>query len=117
MNITKEQAIAALGTVDDPDLKKDLITLNMAREIEILEGDKVKFTLVLTTPACPLKAQIEDDCRQALIKAGASEVDILTTAEVRGMNGIIGKQPVQGVKNVIAISSGKGGVGKFYSQR
>jgi ATP-binding protein involved in chromosome partitioning len=112
MNISIESAKIALGTVQDPDLKKDLVTLNMARSIEILPGDVVKFNLVLTTPACPLKAQIEDDCKQALIKAGASQVIIETTAEVRGFRGMSGKQPVEGVKNIVAVSSGKGGVGK-----
>jgi ATP-binding protein involved in chromosome partitioning len=110
--INLEKAKLALGTVDDPDLKKDLITLNMARSIEILPNNKVKFNLVLTTPACPLKNKIEEDCRQALIGAGASEVEIITTAEVRGFKGFSGKQPIDGVKNIIAISSGKGGVGK-----
>lgn len=110
--ITIEEARKALSTVQDPDLHKDLITLNMARSIEILPGNKVKFNLVLTTPACPLKAKIEDDCKQALKAAGASEVEIETTAEVRGFKGFSGKQPVDGVKNIVAVSSGKGGVGK-----
>jgi ATP-binding protein involved in chromosome partitioning len=111
-NITVETAKQALSNVQDPDLKRDLITLNMARSIEILPGEVVKFNLVLTTPACPLKTQIEDDCKQALSKAGAKEVIIETTAEVRGFRGMSGKQPVEGVKNILAVSSGKGGVGK-----
>ncbi len=110
--IDLEKATQALSTVDDPDLKKDLISLNMARNIEILPNNKVKFNLVLTTPACPLKNKIEEDCRQALYKSGASEVEIITTAEVRGFKGFSGKQPIDGIKNIIAISSGKGGVGK-----
>ncbi|MFN5539095.1 MAG: iron-sulfur cluster carrier protein ApbC [Candidatus Melainabacteria bacterium] len=111
-SINLELATKALSTVQDPDLHKDLITLNMARNIEVLPGDKVKFNLVLTTPACPLKAKIEEDCRQALTEAGAKEVEIITTAEVRGFKGFNAKQPVEGVRNIIAVSSGKGGVGK-----
>ncbi|MDX1919503.1 MAG: iron-sulfur cluster carrier protein ApbC [Candidatus Caenarcaniphilales bacterium] len=111
-NITLEKAKEALATVQDPDLKRDLVSLNMARRIEILPNDVVKFNLVLTTPACPLKTQIEDDCKAALKAAGASDVIIETTAEVRGFRGMGGKQPVQGVKNILAVSSGKGGVGK-----
>jgi len=110
--ISIEQAKQALSTVQDPDLRKDLITLNMARNIEVLAGNKVKFNLVLTTPACPLRSKIEEDCKTALIEAGASEVEIETTAEVRGFKGYSGKQAVDGVKNIIAVSSGKGGVGK-----
>ncbi|MDJ0625015.1 MAG: iron-sulfur cluster carrier protein ApbC [Candidatus Caenarcaniphilales bacterium] len=110
--LTIEKAQEALSTVNDPDLQKDLITLNMARNIEVLNKKTVKFNLVLTTPACPLKSKIEEDCRQALYKIGAENVEIVTTAEVRGFRGMSGKQPVDGVKNIIAVSSGKGGVGK-----
>ncbi|MDX1917537.1 MAG: iron-sulfur cluster carrier protein ApbC [Candidatus Caenarcaniphilales bacterium] len=112
LNINLEAATEALSTVHDPDLHKDLITLNMARNIEILSGNKVKFNLVLTTPACPLKAKIEEDCREALLKAGASEVEIETTAEVRGFRGLPGKQAIPGIAHIVAVSSGKGGVGK-----
>lgn len=111
-SINLEQATQALSTVQDPDLHKDLITLNMARNIQILEGDKVKFNLVLTTPACPLRAKIEEDCIQALKLAGAVQVEIETTAEVRGFKGFSSKQPISEVKNIVAVSSGKGGVGK-----
>ena len=110
--ITLEKAIEALATVYDPDLKKDLISLKMARKVEILENNKVKFNLVLTTPACPLKEEIEDNCKQALKKAGAREVEIDITSETRSFRGIGNKIPIDGVKNIIAVSSGKGGVGK-----
>jgi ATP-binding protein involved in chromosome partitioning len=111
-DITVDEAIKALSTVQDPDLHKDLVTLNMARQVEVLPGNKVKFNLVLTTPACPLRSKIEEDCKIALTKAGATEVQIETTAEVRGFKGFSGKQPVAGVGNIVAVSSGKGGVGK-----
>jgi ATP-binding protein involved in chromosome partitioning len=110
--ITYEDAIKALSTVQDPDLHKDLITLNMARHVQVSPEGKVNFNLVLTTPACPLKTKIEEDCKQALYNAGATEVIIETTAEVRGFKGFSGKQPVTGVRNIVAVSSGKGGVGK-----
>lgn len=110
MSITLEQATQALATVIDPEIKKDLITLNMAKDIEI-NGDTVNFTLELTTPACPLKEVIEQDCKDALTKAGAEEVNINTTARVRS-TAVPGKREIAGVKNVIAVSSGKGGVGK-----
>jgi ATP-binding protein involved in chromosome partitioning len=103
----------ALSKVEDPDLKKDLVTLNMVRSIEVdAASEKVKFNLVLTTPACPLRQKIEDDCTNALKEAGFKIVEIETTAEVRGFRGMPGKLPVEGVKNIIVISSGKGGVGK-----
>lgn len=110
MSITLEQATQALATVDDPEIKKDLVTLNMVKDIEI-NGDAVNFTLELTTPACPLREAIENDCKDALIKAGAKEVNINTTARVRS-TAVPGKREIAGVKNIIAVSSGKGGVGK-----
>ena len=111
MKTTQEEVIKALSTVDDPDLKKDLITLNMIKDIEIF-SDTVKFTVVLTTPACPLKEMIRQDCINAIHTHISSDlnVDILmssnvTTSRVRG-------PLLPDVKNIIAIASGKGGVGK-----
>lgn len=102
----------ALSTVNDPELKQDLITLNMARNINI-DGEKLSFTLVLTTPACPLKNIIEEDCKNALSKVGFKKenITINISSEVRRYNAT-GKEPLLGVKQIIAISSGKGGVGK-----
>ncbi len=57
----------ALSTVIDPDLKKDLVTLNMIRELEITNGNTAKFTLMLSTKACPMKSEIEDNCRNACL--------------------------------------------------
>lgn len=108
--ITKEQVLSALSVVIDPDLQKDLVSLGMIEDIKI-EGSKVSFTLVLTTPACPLRAQLERDARRAVqVMTGAQEVEIHTTSRVHNPK----KVDISGneFKHVIAIGSGKGGVGK-----
>lgn len=108
--ITKEKVLAALSHVDDPDLKKDLVTLNMIKDVAI-EGKKVSFTVVLTTPACPMKEAIQSACINAikLMVDAEAEVQVNMTAQVlQDLN----NQVLPNVKNVIAISSGKGGVGK-----
>ncbi len=112
MSITKDQVINALRTVNDPDLHRDLVTLNMIEDVEV-DGNKVSFKVVLTTPACPLKDKIKQDCITAihqLIDPWA-EVSIEMTSRVTSRR--TDKQPLlQGVKNIIAVASGKGGVGK-----
>src|SRR5690606_7576314 len=107
--ITKEQILHALSHVEEPDLKKDLVTLNMIQNIEILP-DKIKFDVVLTTPACPLKGHIEHACRNAiaLFVSKEVEVDINMTSRVLGVD----SAQLDGIKNIILVSSGKGGVGK-----
>ncbi len=111
--ITPEAVLAALGTVNDPDLHRDLVTLGMIEGIEI-EGGRVRFTLVLTTSACPLKAQIENDCRAAVtLIPGVTEVDLHTTSRVRKpKDPSADRKALEGVGHVIAVGSGKGGVGK-----
>lgn len=107
--ITKEQILHALGHVEEPDLKKDLVTLNMIENIEILPN-KIKFDVVLTTPACPLKGHIEHACRNAIALFVSKEVDvdINMTARVRAVE----TAQLSKIKNIILVSSGKGGVGK-----
>lgn len=107
-----EKVKQALSKVNDPELNKDLVTLNMVRDIKI-EGEKLSFTVVLTTPACPLKVVIEEDCKKALTEVGFKDEDIKInmTSEVK-KHGVQGKELPQDIKQVIAISSGKGGVGK-----
>ena len=102
----------ALKGVKDPDLGRDLVDLGMIKDIRIGSG-KVALTVNLTTPACPLKAQIERDVRTALQGRlpGEWDIQIAMSAEVRG-KGITEKGDIAGIKNVIAIGSGKGGVGK-----
>src|SRR5262245_683080 len=111
--ITPEAVLAALGTVNDPDLHRDLVTLGMIEEVDVA-GDAVSFTLVLTTSACPLKAQIEDDCRRAVSKIpGVADVRIHTTSRVRKpKDPSADRKALPGVGPEIAVGSGKGGVGK-----
>ncbi|MBE8713137.1 Mrp/NBP35 family ATP-binding protein [Sphingobacterium hungaricum] len=107
--ITKENILHALSHVEEPDLKKDLVTLHMIENIEILPN-KIKFDVVLTTPACPLKAHIEHACRNAiaLFVDKNIQVDINMTSRVISTE----SHQLKGIKNIILVSSGKGGVGK-----
>jgi ATP-binding protein involved in chromosome partitioning len=112
MSITKEKILEALSYVQEPDLKKDLVTLNMIKDVAV-EGNKVSFTVVLTTPACPLKAEIERACRNAIIHFvdKDAEVNITMSSNVTTNRGN-DQEMMSGVKNIIAVASGKGGVGK-----
>ncbi|MDF2853328.1 MAG: family ATP-binding protein [Sphingobacterium multivorum] len=107
--VTKEQVLNALSYVEEPDLRKDLVTLNMIQNIEI-EGQKISFDVILTTPACPLKDHIEHACRNAI----AHFIDKNLEVQINMTSNVIGKQGAQvsGIKNIILVSSGKGGVGK-----
>jgi ATP-binding protein involved in chromosome partitioning len=107
--ITKEQVLTALGHVEEPDLKKDLVTLNMIEDI-VIDGNKVSFSVILTTPACPLKAMIENACRNAILHfiSKEAEVSINMTSRVTTQS----NNSLPGIKNIIAVASGKGGVGK-----
>jgi ATP-binding protein involved in chromosome partitioning len=109
--VTEEAVRGALSTVQEPELHKDLITLDMVRDIDINGGD-VAFTVVLTTPACPLQGQIEEESIAAVKQvSGVENVVVRFDADVRSDARIAGKLDVP-IKNVIAVASGKGGVGK-----
>jgi ATP-binding protein involved in chromosome partitioning len=108
----KEKILEALSNVDDPDLKRDIVSLGMVQDLKV-EGNKVSFRLVLTTPACPLKDVIKNACITAvhhLVDANL-EVDITLDSMVTS-NHRAGQKALAGVKNIIAVASGKGGVGK-----
>lgn len=110
--MTKEDILKALGNVQEPDLGKDLVTLNMVKDIEI-DGNYVSFTVVLTTPACPLKDMIKNACVNAVKilvnKDAVVNVKFTSnTSSKRNENDAV----LPGVKNIIAVVSGKGGVGK-----
>ena len=110
--LTEQDVLSALKGVQDPDLHRDLVDLGMIKNIQISD-DSVSLTVNLTTPACPMKAKIESDVRNALTGRLGGELSYVITmgAEVRG-KGISEKGDIPGVKNVIAVGSGKGGVGK-----
>ncbi len=109
--ITKELVLKALSTVEDPDLKKDLVTLGMIEDLKI-DGNKVSFSVVLTTPACPLKEIIKRNCENALFEQVSEDIeaDIFMTSNVTTIRDNAPLLP--SVKNIIAVASGKGGVGK-----
>lgn len=108
MAVTKERVLEALKGVNDPELHQDLVTLGMVDSVEV-DGDTIKLKVTLTTPACPMKARIEQDIRAALRRdLGVDAVELEFGSVVRGPT----QMPLPGVRNVIAVGSGKGGVGK-----
>ncbi len=111
MSISKEHVLEALKNVDDPDLKKDLVTLGMIKDLEV-NGKNINFTVVLTTPACPMKEMIHKACVNAVLHFVDKEavVNVKMTANVT--SGKTTGPILSGVKNIIAVASGKGGVGK-----
>lgn len=110
--ITKEAVLAALSNVQEPDLGKDLVTLNMVHDIEI-EGKNVSFTVMLTTPACPLKEMIEKACIKAIHMLVDKEAVVKVNMDAKvNSNRKDSKLVLPGVKNIIVVASGKGGVGK-----
>src|SRR5688572_8392048 len=109
----RDAILNALRVVIDPDIRRDIVTLGFVKEVTIADG-RVAFTIELTTPACPVKDQLKDQA-EAAVRAlpGVQSVDIQLTAKVRSATAPeSGRPPIPGVKNVIAVGAGKGGVGK-----
>ncbi|HEX4347932.1 MAG TPA: Mrp/NBP35 family ATP-binding protein [Vicinamibacterales bacterium] len=113
MAVQETAVLDALKIVQDPDLHRDIVSLGFIKDLRI-DGERVAFTIELTTPACPVKEQMRDQARAAVMQlAGVSSVDVNMGARVReAMLGDGARQPIEGVKNIIAVGAGKGGVGK-----
>ena len=112
--LSEQLVLRALGSVQEPELGGDLVSRKMIKDLRV-EGDSVRFTVELTTPACPLKDQIRDECEAALERmAGVpkANVSIDFSAQVRPRGGVLDKAAIPGVSHVIAVAAGKGGVGK-----
>jgi ATP-binding protein involved in chromosome partitioning len=113
MAVEQRAVLDALTVVRDPDLNRDIVSLGFIKDLTIVDG-RVSFTIELTTPACPVKDQMRDQARAAVLRLpGVTDVDVALSARVReAVGGDGGRQPLAGVKNVIAVGAGKGGVGK-----
>src|ERR687894_2624659 len=111
MALDREQIMAALRTVRDPELFKDIVTLNMVKDVRV-GGGHVHVHVELTTPACPLKDVIKKDVEAAVRRAGAQSVNVELSANTRGTPGSERKNVLPQVKNIVAVGAGKGGVGK-----
>lgn len=110
-SVTEKAVMAALSTVIEPELHRDLVSLNMVRNVKI-DGNDLSFTIMLTTPACPLKGKMEGDSRAALAKIeGLGKITVNWDSNVP-TDSRIGEQIGQNFRSTIAVSSGKGGVGK-----
>jgi ATP-binding protein involved in chromosome partitioning len=110
MIISNEQVLAALRNVEDPDLKKDLVTLNMIKDLKI-EDKNIQFTLELTTPACPMKDMLKNACLNAIKHFVDKEASVTINITSRVTKPTDTSQ-LNNIKNIILVSSGKGGVGK-----
>src|SRR6202795_1100047 len=110
--VTEQQVLDALRQIKDPDLHKDIVTLGFNKDLKI-DGGNVSFRIVLTTPACPVREEMETSARELVTAIpGVQSVNVTMDAEVPKGRGIGDKVSVPGVKNIVAVSSGKGGVGK-----
>src|SRR5256885_13113148 len=113
MPVEQSAVLDALKVVKDPDLHRDIVALGFIKDLQI-DGGRVAFTIELTTPACPVKDQMRDQARAAVMRLpGVTAVDVRMDARVReAASPDAGRTAIAGVKNVIAVGAGKGGVGK-----
>jgi ATP-binding protein involved in chromosome partitioning len=112
IQITEDVVLNELRSVKDPDLHKDIVALNMIRDVKIC-GGIVSFRFVLTTPACPVRDQLKFEAERTVMAVpGVERVEVKMDAEVPKARGALDKAEIAGVKHIIAVSSGKGGVGK-----
>ncbi|MFB3903344.1 MAG: Mrp/NBP35 family ATP-binding protein [Acidobacteriota bacterium] len=110
--ITQEQVLEALRTVLDPDLRKDIVSLGMIHDVRICSG-AVAFRFVLTTPACPVREQLESQAKRVVERLpGVTQVNVKMEATVPKHRAALERKAIEGVSNIVAITSGKGGVGK-----
>jgi ATP-binding protein involved in chromosome partitioning len=109
--ISVDQVLSSLKTVVDPELHKDIVSMGMVKDI-VINDSKLAFTLELTTPACPFNSEIEQDVRNTIANLGINQLDLKVTARVMEGRAINMDELLPGVKNILAVASGKGGVGK-----
>jgi len=111
VSVTKDEVLSVLRTVQDPDLHKDIVTLGFVKDVRI-EGGEVDFTIELTTPACPVRDEMKAEAEgKVAALPGVKAARAKMTADVRARGGF-GRQAVTGVRNILAVGAGKGGVGK-----
>ncbi len=111
MSVTQEQVLEVLRTVQDPDLHKDIVALGFVKDVKI-EAGAVDFTIELTTPACPVRDQMKAEAEQKVLALpGVTAARAQMTANVRARGGF-GRQAIPGIRNILAVGAGKGGVGK-----
>ena len=111
MGSTIAGVLSSLKKVVDPELHKDIVSMGMIKDLSINDG-KVAFTLELTTPACPFNSDIERDVRSAMAGIGVNDLNMRVTARVMEGRALSMDELLPGVKNIVAVASGKGGVGK-----
>jgi ATP-binding protein involved in chromosome partitioning len=109
--VSVDQVLSSLKKVVDPELHKDIVSMGMIKDLTI-NDNKVAFTLELTTPACPFNSDIEQDVRNTIANIGIRDLDLKVTARVMEGRAISMDELLPGVKNILAVASGKGGVGK-----
>ena len=110
--VSESDVLDALRPIQDPDFKRSIVDLGFVKKLSI-SGGRVSFAIELTTPACPVKAKFEDEARAAVARLpGVTEVDVTMTAQTRGSASTTRPEGLENVKNVVAVASGKGGVGK-----